>query len=129
MVGVNAWWSGGRPRPPTAKGQLREGCLGITRKLTSGPACHRPRAGRPGLHRTLRGSQEFKLSHYPSFSRQAFVERHELVAHFSPGARHLSASSRASDETWRGGRPEARLTCLSLRCLSSYLFFSASSSD
>jgi len=88
--------------------------------------------------------------------------------HFCASARHLSAGSTASDESWSGGgtgvRPFAgseqqigrasldrtaeggcpymgvssdggvagaggRLTCLSVRCLSSYLIFSASSSD
>jgi hypothetical protein len=44
-------------------------------------------------------------------------------------ARHLSTPATASEGTWGQGTVEGRLTCLSVRCLSSYLIFSASSSD
>jgi hypothetical protein len=46
-----------------------------------------------------------------------------LSCHFCASQRHLSAASTASDESWSLGRPEVRLTCLSVRCLSSYLIF------
>lgn len=64
-----------------------------------------------------------KEHHLSVSSRGAKSETASPFTHFCATPRHLRYASRASDESWNRRRAQVRLTCLSGRCLSSYLLF------
>jgi len=68
----------------------------------------------------------FQMLCQPSFELWQWQRQQLFSRHFYALARHLSSPATASDTTWSARRAEGRLTCLSVRCLSSYLIFSAS---
>lgn len=88
-----------------------------------------------GLARTLKGARPRLMQAVAeiksNLSTIAGEPEHSAISFMALlcRLRHLSAHSAASDESGGDGRAGGRLTCLSVRCLSSYLIFSASSSD
>src|SRR5579872_1705649 len=73
---------------------------------------------RSDLHPDVQFARKLRVPRFSMFGRNSDLTG---VTFWLP-VRHLSKASLASDETW-GHSGESGLTCLSGRCLSSYLLF------